>query len=446
MGFVLIFNEFLILITVAPTVSLVFGSSNQNEQILEGSELYFECNVNANPRTQRIVWLFNGQPLRDSSEFNQTISHSKTIDEKLKNDLNNEINIENHSESDSLQSNKLIRTLPPTGIRLSANSLHIRSASRLHSGRYRCSAANILGESSSDEINVHVHFPPVCAQPLHKQHVLNTQSIEPETIVCNFSGDPVDLQVHWLWKPTFIGSGSTNTSWDTNTQFLNSNEVMNSDVSFETFVWPFQTNGSIVDGWQLLYTEKVKPTLSEDAGFATQVRPSSFPLLQSHFRFRPPPQVPMSILHCWANNSVGHQIVPCSIQVFSAQCPDPPGNCSVTNATKNALTLACKAGFSGGLRQQFHLEVYEQITHQSKAVISTPTVTDTGAQTSQSDRQLSSGNQTSPQNASAQTMTTIELSLEKIQNGRRLLFNISVVDEPLFLLNSLPPGKNRFVC
>ena len=39
--------------------------------------------------------------------------------------------------------------------------------------------------------------------------------------------------------------------------------------------------------------------------------------------------------------------------------PDPVSQCNVTNKTFNALFVACKAGYDGGLRQTFIIEVYQ---------------------------------------------------------------------------------------
>ena len=39
--------------------------------------------------------------------------------------------------------------------------------------------------------------------------------------------------------------------------------------------------------------------------------------------------------------------------------PDPVSQCNVTNKTFNALYVACKAGYDGGLRQTFIIEVYQ---------------------------------------------------------------------------------------
>ena len=40
--------------------------------------------------------------------------------------------------------------------------------------------------------------------------------------------------------------------------------------------------------------------------------------------------------------------------------PDPPRNCTLSNQTRDSLQVDCVEGFSSGLRQEFHMEVFAQ--------------------------------------------------------------------------------------
>ena len=44
--------------------------------------------------------------------------------------------------------------------------------------------------------------------------------------------------------------------------------------------------------------------------------------------------------------------------------PDPPKNCSLTNQTQDSLQVECREGFSSGLKQDFHMEVFTHPEHQ----------------------------------------------------------------------------------
>jgi len=44
--------------------------------------------------------------------------------------------------------------------------------------------------------------------------------------------------------------------------------------------------------------------------------------------------------------------------------PDPPRNCTLSNQTQDSLQVDCVAGFSSGLKQEFHMEVFSLPEHQ----------------------------------------------------------------------------------
>ncbi|KAJ8965938.1 hypothetical protein NQ317_009711 [Molorchus minor] len=58
-------------------------------------------------------------------------------------------------------------------------------------------------------------------------------------------------------------------------------------------------------------------------------------------------------LQCWGQNSIGPQLVPCTYHIVPAGKPDPPHGCVMTNVTHHSVTVTCKKGFDGGLRQKF---------------------------------------------------------------------------------------------
>ncbi|TGZ51533.1 hypothetical protein DBV15_09099 [Temnothorax longispinosus] len=50
-----------LLIAVAPIASLKIGSTLNPKNIKEGSDVYFECNVRANPRSYKLTWFHEDQ-------------------------------------------------------------------------------------------------------------------------------------------------------------------------------------------------------------------------------------------------------------------------------------------------------------------------------------------------------------------------------------------------
>ncbi|XP_046489857.1 nephrin isoform X1 [Neodiprion pinetum] len=160
-----------------PIVSLRMGSSLKPEEIKEGDDVYFECNVRANPRSHKLVWFHEG------GELHHNVSG---------------------------------------GIVLSDHSLVLQGITRESAGKYTCLAANTEGKETSNVVNLNVMFAPIC------KHVLNSvpskfQNATPppfnvpeelhgalkhETIelVCEVEASPTSVTFHW----TFNSSGDLN--------------------------------------------------------------------------------------------------------------------------------------------------------------------------------------------------------------------------------------------
>lgn len=66
---------------------------------------------------------------------------------------------------------------------------------------------------------------------------------------------------------------------------------------------------------------------------------------------------------CSAQNVIG-QSAPCLYHIMAAEIPDAVRNCTASNATANAVHVQCTAGKDGGIQQFFHVEVYDEQTHQ----------------------------------------------------------------------------------
>ncbi|RWS15129.1 hemicentin-2-like protein, partial [Dinothrombium tinctorium] len=107
-------DSFVLKVHFGPILSLALGASIQHQEILEGSDVFFECNIQANPPVTKIGWLFNGEP--------------------LKSDLNSRIHISN-------------------------GSLLIQSVGRIHRGSYQCWAVNSVEKGESEIVDLNVKSP-----------------------------------------------------------------------------------------------------------------------------------------------------------------------------------------------------------------------------------------------------------------------------------------------
>ncbi|XP_035219746.1 nephrin-like, partial [Stegodyphus dumicola] len=96
-----------------PQLSLVFGASEQYEHIREGSDVYFECNIQANPPVTEVKWRFQGRNLIH----------------------------------DSLR-----------GIIIRNHSLLLHNVGRRNRGTYQCLATNAQGRGRSEEVVLRIQY------------------------------------------------------------------------------------------------------------------------------------------------------------------------------------------------------------------------------------------------------------------------------------------------
>ncbi|XP_022251713.1 nephrin-like isoform X2 [Limulus polyphemus] len=133
-----------------PEVTLKLGSNLQADTIVEGKDVYFECHVQANPWVDDIVWLHEGNPIRNK-----------------------------HNE----------------GIIISNQSLvlqHIKITSR---GKYQCIAYNSEGSGRSNEVEINLKFIPMCSDSREKDYRLARN--ESVTIPCVVDANPSDVEFYW---------------------------------------------------------------------------------------------------------------------------------------------------------------------------------------------------------------------------------------------------------
>ncbi|XP_015109252.1 hemicentin-1 isoform X1 [Diachasma alloeum] len=158
-----------------PVVTLRMGSSLNPDVIKEGDDVYFECNVRANPSASKLSWYHKGTKLH----------HNVT-----------------------------------GGVVLSDHSLVLQGITRDAAGDYTCMANNEEGDSKSNIVVLEVMFAPICRHVINEEpSALSKASIPPalntieqlhgalrhETIglVCEVEAIPTAVTFRW----TFNNSG-----------------------------------------------------------------------------------------------------------------------------------------------------------------------------------------------------------------------------------------------
>ncbi|XP_043226125.1 nephrin-like [Amphibalanus amphitrite] len=140
-----------------PKVSARLGSILDPEDIKEGTNVYFECSITANPAAYSVSWLHNDQAVVPS---------------------------------------------PRAGvgdiISINGDTLVIRNLTRRSAGRYVCRAVNPEGEGVSRPVSLTVRYAPVCISGQKIQY--GTSRNEPAQVTCQVDANPADVTFRWQFN------------------------------------------------------------------------------------------------------------------------------------------------------------------------------------------------------------------------------------------------------
>ncbi|XP_050294680.1 hemicentin-1 isoform X2 [Anthonomus grandis grandis] len=172
-----------------PVVTLKMGSTLNPEDIKEGDDVYFECNIRANPKAHKLSWFHN------NVEIYQNVTG---------------------------------------GVILSDQSLVLQNVVRSTSGEYTCVATNLEGKGTSNSVKLVVKYAPVCIQ--EREEVYGALKQETVTLRCRVDANPPVDAFHW----TFNNSGDqTDVSTEKYTNEVTSsrlNYTPNTDLDYGTLL------------------------------------------------------------------------------------------------------------------------------------------------------------------------------------------------------------------
>lgn len=147
-----------LLVHYAPVVTIKLGSSLRANDINEGDDVYFECDVRANPKAYKLAWF------KDGKELHQ---------------------------------NATAGIILPGG-----NSLVLQSVTRSSAGEYSCMATNLEGKSTSRPVTLEIMYAPICKEGSSTQ-VVGALKHETISLVCGVQSKPPPTTFQW----TFNNSG-----------------------------------------------------------------------------------------------------------------------------------------------------------------------------------------------------------------------------------------------
>ncbi|XP_047107820.1 neural cell adhesion molecule 2-like [Schistocerca piceifrons] len=146
----------------SPIVDLELGSNINGSAIREGVDVYFECNVRANPWIHKVVWRHNGRQL--------------------------------HSN-------------PSAGTLLSNQTLVLQAVKRQRTGLYTCVASNSEGDTESNAFNLDVKYAPECVHG--QQRVWGAARRETVSVPCQVEARPAATLFRWAFNSSAGGPSST---------------------------------------------------------------------------------------------------------------------------------------------------------------------------------------------------------------------------------------------
>ncbi|XP_045517545.1 nephrin-like [Pieris brassicae] len=146
-------DSFKMSVVYRPVVTMSLGSTLNPNDIKEGDDVYFECNIKSNPKEHRISWYHNDEPV------SQNMS---------------------------------------SGVFISTKSLVLQRVTRQDVGLYLCRAANQIGETTSQSVYLRVQYAPTCTQPTPV--VIGARLDESLRVRCTVSADPADVAFYWQFN------------------------------------------------------------------------------------------------------------------------------------------------------------------------------------------------------------------------------------------------------
>ncbi|KAL7033601.1 hypothetical protein ACKWTF_007650 [Chironomus riparius] len=137
-----------------PSVTLQLGSSLNPEDIEEGDDCYFDCKIEANPRTYKVVWRHNGLPIAHNAK----------------------------------------RTI------MSSDSLALQGVTRYQAGNYTCVASNVEGDGESNVVELKVMYKPICRN--EQKRIYGVARNEAAEILCEVDAYPPPESFKWSFNNT----------------------------------------------------------------------------------------------------------------------------------------------------------------------------------------------------------------------------------------------------
>ncbi|XP_055603399.1 nephrin [Uranotaenia lowii] len=324
-----------------PVISLSLGAPLNSQNLMEGSDVYLECDIKSNPPVKKIEWFHNNKQLQSSR-----------------------------------------------GIIISNQTLVLQSITKATHGEYQCRAANALGSVSSNQLYLDIKYPPGCKS---EAQIIRAAVKQTVNITCDIDANPMpNLLFRWQFNNSLESMQELPPY--TNVEPAEQNPML---LGGHHLQQPSSMDGPILDGsshphllhhhHQLASSGSSSSSLSSSSsssGVGSSANLLVGPNLEEMVRRKlerqqmpPKPSLVDGQLYlyriesfssfgtvtCTATNTYG-QSGHCLYHILVADVPDPIKSCTVSNVTAYTVHISCIAGKDGGIPQQFHVDIFDENT------------------------------------------------------------------------------------
>ncbi|XP_049962106.1 synaptogenesis protein syg-2-like [Schistocerca serialis cubense] len=137
----------------APSTELRLGPRLHADNVEEGSDVYFECHVRANPPAYKVYWKFEGKTL-----------------------------VQNHTG----------------GVIMTRGALALQSVSRKNAGDYSCVASNVEGDGESPPLRLRIKYKPVCRPGQRRVYAVARHEVA--HVRCEVEAFPEAVGFRWAFN------------------------------------------------------------------------------------------------------------------------------------------------------------------------------------------------------------------------------------------------------
>ncbi|XP_032679433.1 synaptogenesis protein syg-2-like isoform X2 [Odontomachus brunneus] len=138
-----------------PILHLQLGTNMNPDDIEEGDDVYFECQVHANPDAYKVVWKHNGNVIQNNAK---------------------------------------------NGVIVQQYGLALREVNRSQAGNYTCVASNVEGDGYSNIVELKIMYKPICVP--EQKRIYGVARHEDARVICRVEAYPPPESFRWAFNNT----------------------------------------------------------------------------------------------------------------------------------------------------------------------------------------------------------------------------------------------------